>query len=269
MITAWQVAFYAAKDGNAEFEWEDGVATAPADPRTGSGHRFAVADGATQGFGSARWAQQLVCGFVGVDQGKAHPPTLDRDSLDGWTRRMQQSWREDPRLAGATDLELHKLATVGSFATFLGCELRDLDGPRPHWAAVALGDTVLFHVRANTLITQFPAIGPDEFGFNPDGLPTGPGALADMIGRAEFGFGDLADGDLLYAATDAFAHWMIQTDLRDSAGLWTTLGGLDHPDTFRALVADHRAAGTMTNDDVTLLRVQVDAWGPAHLAVCL
>lgn len=269
MINTWQVVFSVAKDGNAESEWEDGAAAAPADPRLGRGPRLAVADGATKGFGSARWAQQLVAGFVGADQDPAGPPALDRASLHPWALRMQERWRDDPRLAGATDLELRKLTTVGSFATFLGCELNDLDGPRPHWAAVALGDTVLFHVRANTLITQFPAIAADGFGFNPDGLPTRADTVADMVDRAEFGSGDLADGDQLYLATDAFAHWMVNTDLRDPAGLWATLSGLDHPGVFRKLVADQRAAGAMDNDDVTLMRVRFHTAAPEHLVVCL
>ncbi|WP_158845923.1 hypothetical protein [Saccharothrix deserti] len=265
MIHSRQVVFYASKHGNTEAEWEDGAAAAPADAN-GHGPRFAVADGATQGFGSARWAQQLVAGFVG-DQGAA--PDLTANALYHWVLDMQDRWRDDPRLAGATDLQRIKQANVGSFATFLGCELRDLAGPRPHWAAVALGDAVLFHVRDRTVVTQFPPIPADGFGSNPDGLPTGSATLADMIGRASFARGDLVAGDQLYFATDAFAQWIAATDLRDRHALWTTLAGLDHPDTFRRLVADQRAAREMTNDDVTLMRVWIDRAQAAYLVVCL
>ena len=265
MIHTRQVVFYAPKHGNAEAEWEDGAAAAPADGR-GRGPRFAVADGATQGFGSARWAQQLVAGFVG-DQGAA--PDLAVDALHRWASDMQRRWHDDPRLAGATDLQRLKQATVGSFATFLGCELLDLGGRRPRWAAVALGDAVLFHVRAHRVVAQFPSIDPDAFGSNPDGLPTGSDGLADMMERAAFASGDLADGDVLYLATDAFAQWVAAADLRDPRALWTALAGLDHPEAFRALVAGRRAAGEMVNDDVTLMRVRLDRTPAAHLVVCL
>jgi hypothetical protein len=265
VIHARQVVFYAAKHGNAEAEWEDGAAAAPADGG-GRGPRFAVADGATQGFGSARWAQQLVAGFVG-DQGAA--PDLTADALHRWASDMQGRWRDDPRLAGATDLQRLKQATVGSFATFLGCELRDVAGPRPRWAAVALGDAVLFHVRGHRVVAQFPAIPPEEFGSNPDGLPTDAAGLADLAGRASFAEGDLADGDLLFLATDAFAQWVAAADLRDGRSLWTTLAGLDHPEAFRALVRDRRAAREMVNDDVTLMRVRLDRAPATHLVVCL
>jgi hypothetical protein len=83
------------------------------------------------------------------------------------------------------------------------------------------------------------------------------------------GTGDLADGDLLYVATDAFAQWMVETIGRDHRSLWNALAQLDHPDTFRTLVADRRRAGEMNNDDVTLLRAQVVATQPAYLVVCI
>ncbi|TQM78391.1 protein phosphatase 2C-like protein [Saccharothrix saharensis] len=260
-----QVVFYAPKHGNAEAEWEDGAAAAPADG-AGRGPRFAVADGATQGFGSARWAQQLVAGFVG-DQGAA--PDLTAAALRRWASDMQARWHDDPRLAGATDLQRLKQATVGSFATFLGCELHDLAGRRPRWTAVALGDAVLFHVRGHRVVAQFPPIAPDGFGSNPDGLPTGSAALDDMVDRAVFANGDLADGDLLYLATDAFAQWVAAADLRDGPALWTALARLDHPEAFRELVRGRRAAREMVNDDVTLVRVRFTRAPATHLVVCL
>ncbi|NUT99193.1 MAG: hypothetical protein HOY78_45035 [Saccharothrix sp.] len=255
---AWQVVFSAPKHGNDPWEWEDGAAAAPEDPATGRGPRFAVADGATEGFGSARWAMRLVEGFVGSDV------ELDERSLLGWASRAQDAWRHDPVLSGASGLELFKLDSVGSLATFLGCEL-DL-GPRPRWRAVALGDTVLFHVRGHRLVAQFPDIPADAFGTNPSGVPTAPTALPGALGELELAEGDLAPGDLLYLATDAFAHWMVR---ENGDALWSALAGLDHPERFRDLVDDRRAAREMTNDDVTLMRISVAARRPDQLVVCV
>jgi hypothetical protein len=268
LIHMQMVIFYAPKHGNDESEWEDGGAGFPGDPTLGHGPRFAVADGATQGFGSARWAQQLVAGFVGADRA-VRPPALSSPALGEWFESMQVRWRHDPRLAGASELQLIKLEEVGSLATFLGCEITGLDGSRPRWNAVALGDTVLFHVRDHRLVAQFPRIAAEDFGFNPDGVHTKPEAIAGMLDRLLVGMGELADGDLLYVATDAFAQWMVEAIGRDHRSLWNVLAQVDHPDTFRTLVADRRRAGEMNNDDVTLLRARVVTAQPAYLVVCI
>jgi hypothetical protein len=265
VIQARTVIYYAPKRGNAEAEWEDGGATSPG--IAGRGPRLAVADGATQGFGSARWAQQLVAGFVGADRAVT-APDLAANTLLGWFAAMQSRWHRDPRLAAATDLERIKAEQVGSFATFLGCELDDAGGG-PRWTAIALGDTVLFHVRAGSLVAQFPRLSAADFGVNPDGVSTRPESLHAELGRVLVCEGALADGDVLYVATDALAHWMVEQDRRDPAGLWPALAGLSHPDSFRRLVADRRAGGELGNDDVTLLRAQVVVSQPAYLVVCL
>jgi len=128
---------------------------------------------------------------------------------------------------------------------------------------------VLFHVRAGSLVAQFPRLSAADFGVNPDGVSTRPESLHAELGRVLVGEGALADGDVLYVATDALAHWMVEQDRRDAAGLWPALAGLSHPDSFRRLVADRRAGGELGNDDVTLLRAQVVVSQPAYLVVCL
>lgn len=261
-VHAWQVVFSAAKQGNDPWEWEDGAAAAPEDPN-GRGPRFAMADGATEGFGSTRWAMRLVEGFVEADV------ELTERSLLGWASRAQDEWRHDPLLSGASGLELYKLDSVGAFATFLGCEFVDLRGRRPRWRAVALGDTVLFHVRHHRLIAQFPDISVDDFGVNPEGVPTARAALPDVIGQLRFAEGDLAPGDLVYLATDALAHWMVRECRNDEKELWSVLAGLNHPERFRTLVDDRRTAREMTNDDVTLMRISVAATWPDQLVVCV
>ncbi|HUQ55758.1 hypothetical protein [Lentzea sp.] len=257
---AWQVVFSAPKQGNDPWEWEDGAAAAPEDRETGRGPRFALADGATEGFGSTRWAMRLVEGFVAPDV------ELTRRSLLGWAVRAQDGWRHDPVLSRASGVELFKLDSVGSFATFLGCELTGLAGERPRWRAVAVGDTVLFHVRGNRLVGQFPPMRADDFGVNPAGVPTVPAALPGVVDRMEFAEGDVEPGDLLYLATDALAQWMVR---EDDDGLWSLLAGLDHPHRFRELADDRRETREMTNDDVTLMRISVAASWPDQLVVCV
>lgn len=263
-LRANMVVFYAPKLGNDEREWEDGAAgwCGRQEPR------FAVADGAAGAFGSARWAEQLVAGFVGLADSETATPALTSDGMRQWIELMQTRWRDDPSTASGSDLARLKAARVGSFATLLGCELSGLDGPYPRWDAVGLGDAVLYHVRGSQF-TQFPRISAAEFGVNPDGVSTKPERLAAMVERLTIEHGELAAGDRLYLASDAFAKWMIHTDGSDRESLWTMLAKLDHPATFRRLVADRRRAGEMTNDDVTLMRVHLVTAEPAYLVVCL
>src|SRR6202035_5796096 len=97
-------------------------------------------------------------------------------AMRAWFAAMQDRWSADVRGFDSL-IEERKFAEVGSFATLLGFEISGLDAPEPSWRAVALGDTVLFHVRAARLIASFPPLGPDDFGTRPDGVHTLPSSL--------------------------------------------------------------------------------------------
>ena len=254
------VVFSDPKLGHDDWEWEDGAAGCGGDPAAGRNPRFAVADGATEGFGSARWAHCLVSGFIGPEG-----PTLVPAGIRRWFECAQQRWHRDSDASHANDLQRLKQQRVGSLATVLGCELSDLDGHRPRWDAVALGDTVLFQVRHDRLVQQFPALGSADFGVNPDGVSTKPERLAESVERLDWASGELHHGDHLYLATDALAQWLVTYD---DPALWRTLAGLTHPAEFRRLVTEQRHARTMTNDDVTLLRVRLGTSAPTDLVVC-
>jgi hypothetical protein len=250
---AHSVSFQRQKAGNSAREWEDGAGYSEA--------RFIVVDGATEAYDSMRWVEQLVSSFIHIG------PLVTPDALGDWFEVMQKQWVSDAPTRFASVIEEYKFRTDGSFATFVGGALVGLDGPQPRWEAAALGDTVLFHVRAGRLLTHFPPLSVDDFGLVPDGVDTRPAALPQMLGRITFGRGGLLPGDLLFVATDAFAHWMLQR--AGEASLWTMLAGLDHDMTFTELVSDERDSRRLRNDDVTLLRVRLTDAPPARLVVCL
>jgi hypothetical protein len=184
---------------------------------------------------------------------------------------MQDRWAAEVRDFDSI-IEQRKFAEVGSFATLLGFEIDGLDGPEPRWRAVALGDTVLFHVRADHLVSVFPPMGPDDFGTLPDGVHTARASLDRMTERLLTGSGALQAGDFLFAATDAMAQWILRAAGRDEAKLWRTLTTLAHPDVFARLVDDQRreqdSAKRMKNDDVTLMRLRLLDGRPAFLLAC-
>jgi hypothetical protein len=265
------VVFSEPKAGSAPDEWEDGALAGVSVSSAGSGPvRYVVADGAASGYASRQWVHQLVTCFAPQDD-PAPGPRLERASMRGWLGRMQDLWAANPPVTLDIIDEL-KFKEVGSFATFLGFELSGLDGPEPWWQAVALGDTVLFHVRAGRLLAAFPPLGPDDFGTNPAGVHSMPSSLDWMSDHLLCGSGVLAPGDFLFAATDAMAHWITRAVIRDAAKTWTTLSELVHPDVFSRFVRDRRADSgveNMKNDDVTLMRLRMLADQPSYLLVCL
>ena len=262
------VTFSEPKDGNAPGEWQDGACGGVA--ADGRRARFVVLDGATPAYDPVRWVDQLVSSFA-PQAGGSEGPRLEPAAMRAWFAEMQDQWA-----AGVPDfdsiIEQRKFAEVGSFATLLGFQIEGLDGPEPRWRAMALGDTVLFHVRAGRLIAAFPRMGPDDFGALPDGVHTSPASLDRMTERLLTGGGMLQAGDFLFAATDAMAQWILRAIERDQAKVWDTLTTLAHPDVFARLVRDQRreqdSAKRMKNDDVTLMRLRLLAGQPAFLLAC-
>ena len=261
------VVFHEPKAGSAEQEWEDGAGHDPGDPASGRNARCIVVDGATEAYDSIRWVGQLVDSFLGI-QPAGGAPALTAGAMDTWFGLMQDRWAQTAPTAFGTIFEERKFREDGSFATLLGCEIDGLGGPRPRWSAVALGDTVLFHVRGTRLLAQFPALAAEDFGLNPDGVFTQPSARGRMRAGLAHAGGSLRIGDRLFLATDAFAEWVVSAGRSDPDRLWRTLARLDHPALFRRIVADRRRTGEMKNDDVTLMRVEVSDSDPEVLVVC-
>jgi hypothetical protein len=269
------VTFSAAKDGNAPGEWQDGACGGVIPDGTGAPHRarFVVLDGATTAYDPVRWVDQLVRSFAPLPESlDGHQgPRLEPAAMRAWFAEMQDRWAKDVRDFDSI-IEERKFAEVGSFATLLGFEIYGLDGPEPYWRAVALGDTVLFHVRAGRLIATFPPLGPEDFGTLPDGVHTSPASLDKMTERLLIGGGVLEAGDFLFAATDAMAQWILRAIQPGEAKVWDTLTTLAHPDVFAQLVADQRreqdGAKRLKNDDVTLMRLRMLDSPPAYLLAC-
>ena len=261
------VTFSEPKAGNAPGEWQDGAAGGPEGPGKA---RFIVVDGATAAYDSLRWVDQLVTSFIETG------PTLEPAAMRAWFVQMQDRWAAETP-AFDSIIEERKFKEVGSFATMLAFEVCGLDGPEPFWRAVALGDTVLFHVRNDRLLSVFPPLGPEDFGSLPDGVHTLRSSLNRMTERLMQASGVLEPDDMLFAATDAMAQWMLRA-IRGAEHkgaerkVWNALADLAHPAVFARFVEDQRdeadVAKRMKNDDVTLMRLRILAEQPSYLLAC-
>ena len=257
------VVFHEPKIGAPDSEWEDCAGHADADPERGLPARLVAVDGATEAYDSIRWVGQLVGSFLGSEG----PSVRLRVEMVEWFALMQRRLVEERPARFANIFEERKFHESGSFATFLGCEIHGLGQPGPHWFAAALGDTVLFHVRAGGLLAQLPALSARDFGLNPDGVFTQPSERARMRKGLCFGDGSLQVGDVLFLATDAVAAWLVG-EVAAGRECWTELAAVEHPREFRRWVARQRRDGGMKNDDVTLLRVQISPVAAEVLVVC-
>jgi hypothetical protein len=273
---AQMVVFYGAKEGYALSDWEDGAMGGSfktqhsPDP---SLFRFVVTDGATETYAARQWVDLLIESFMSPGQtsaangrGAAGWPDIDRRSLSGWFQAMQDQWWAAAPAAGDT-IEKVKLKQ-GTLATFVGGQLVGLNTISPRWQAAALGDSVLFHVRNAHLVAQVPWLGSADFDTSPDGVDTRPERLGRMSGELQLQEGPLAPDDTIFIATDAFAKWMVsRLEARDET-LWPRLSGLNHPVVFDQLVAAERQAGTMKDDDVTLMRIRLLEQPLSTVLVC-
>ena len=258
------------KDGSTAGEYEDAysLANAGADPGeldpgelpdTATRLRLGVADGATESMLSGRWARLLVREFT-------TPPTLRMPvcierawqewpaSLERYKREREEAgrpimWYEEPGLER------------GAHATLLVAEFDCDDGKlQGRWSAEAVGDSCLFHVRDDELVTSFPLHSSSQFNTSPDLVHTrilDPGLVARHGFTSE---GDWHSGDSFFLCTDALASWFI-AEVEAGTGPWSVWREFHSPDSleeFEQWVTAERGTGRLKNDDVTLIYLQFD-----------
>ncbi len=225
-------ALWLPKKGHAREEYEDAYAVPEGEAFP---LRAAVADGATESAFAGVWARQLVEGFA------AHGAS-DAGAFIEALPRQQERWRRhvEARAAGLPWYAAAK-AAQGAFAAFLGLVLTDAGT----WQALAVGDCCLFHLRDGGLLRAWPFDAPEQFTQRPALLPSLPGTLVPPV---ETTAGAWRPGDALLLATDALAAYLLATDPTATLSL--------SQESFRRRVVEARAAGTLRNDDVTLVLVR-------------
>jgi hypothetical protein len=232
-VRVW--ARHAPKRGNSADEYEDAFWPPRGGERRGRVLRCAVADGATEASFSARWAQMLTRAYC--------RGALDVCRLAETLRPLQAAWSAE---IGGRPLPWYAQEKVrqGAFSSLLGLTIRD-----GRWEAIAVGDSCLFLVRDDELITAFPLQASDLFGSTPLLLSSNPArnaALGDHLCQAR---GEALPGDRFLLMTDAVACWFL-ADAEAGGQPWNTIPPGRR---FASWLAGRRAAHVMRNDDVTVL----------------
>jgi hypothetical protein len=253
-------SFWLPKAGNTHDEYEDAFYPHQDGEHQGIHFCFAVADGASEGILSGKWAEILVksfCRFVAPHSN--FKGLLERVYKD-WNfwkksylhnrekRKSPIQWYEEPGLQ------------AGAFSTFLGLMLTDRGEELPKkWNAIAIGDSCLFQVRDEILLTRFPLTHSSEFNNRPLLISTNPPRNNGVLEAINIKSGNWCIEDRFYLMTDALASWFLQEYEADQAP-WRILRDFDTIDqqqSFKEWIHNLREKNQMRNDDVTLIRLDI------------
>lgn len=228
------------KTGASRREYEDAWACPTACAQPSPPLRCAMADGASESSYARLWAQILVRSFA---QGEWDPQRDDRSQLD----RLRRRWL---RIVSRRPLPWYAAEKVrlGAYATFIGVELSAPHGAIVPWRAAALGDSCLFQLHGDEIVTAFPIASRGDFPARPFALCSRPGEEQSVLAIC----GEAHAGDSFLMMTDALGRWFLAQ--REAGGRpWRTLLRLSElgAPAFARWVRARRASGAMGNDDVT------------------
>ncbi|RSS45669.1 hypothetical protein [Streptomyces sp. WAC08241] len=274
--------FLVPKTGSSSDECEDAIDVLS--PPDASSLFAAVSDGASESLLAGAWARQLAHGAVmsmaaADEEPGGREDDLSRAFVEDLLARTVDQWDgyisdyQAERAARGRPIAWYEQPGLdkGAFATLVAVHMRaapavpETSGAARCWVwrAFALGDSCLFHLRDDRLVTSFPITDSHDFGITPQLLGSrnrDAGLIADRVSTAT---GELYAGDELLLATDALAAWLLSHPEIDSGGAGKQLGNLADLDRelFAEWVQSERDKSRMRNDDVALIRMRVKTEG--------
>ena len=247
------------KKGNTLLEYEDALYPKLKGSYAKEHVTAAVSDGASESLLSGKWAEFLVrlcckkasC-FEDFDR------FLNR-SCRGWQLWLKSylnmreknskpiQWYEEPGLKS------------GAFASLLCLKLSKKNDHEGHWDAIALGDSCLFQIRDNELITSFPIAASGEFDNSPYLLSSNPANNTQVLNKVKRLSGQWQKNDSFFLMTDALAAWFLK-QAEDGETPWISIldsSAANYLQPLAELVMYLRERGTIRNDDVSVIRLDV------------
>lgn len=255
-MRALTTSFWLARAGNDAAEYEDAYAPQKDGRHSARRLRFAVADGASESMLSGRWADVLARTWCKSERASttevlnAAMAEFDEARTAYLDERGRQDrpvqWFEEPGLAR------------GAFSTFLGVQFSTRRSSSGTWTATSLGDTCLFHVRDDELMTSFPLKSAADFGSSPNLVPSRTDDVERVVMHMEQRDGEWRSGDLFVLATDALSAWFLQ-EVDAGGAPWMQIQGFSERGqaAFAQWVSGLRTERRLRNDDVTLVRIEV------------
>jgi hypothetical protein len=210
--------------------------------------RFAVADGATEAFDARNWAQRLAQHWV-ENQCASTPEAFcewvaaeGRELRDSWNG-LSLSWYSEEK------------ARTGSFAALVGVEL-NLQTEAPSWKAIALGDACLLHCRHGMLLKSLPLESSESFNSAPVLVASDSSMHEVCMKSIVIDSGSCESGDVLWLLSDGVASWYLERFEKDDLTVSDVFETREDQELRRFFDAE-RLAGRMRNDDVAVLRIEI------------
>lgn len=244
-----QGIFCITKAGNSPEECEDAYEYSSLDSQ--SPWYFAVSDGATESSFSKEWASKLVKSFVSE--------AFDLpEEISDWLEPLQQDWST---WLSQKDLPwfAKRKAAQGSYATLLGLKIEPNTGDREFkWQSIAVGDSCLFVVHSESLLSCFPLGQSSDLNSTPDLVGTLPQYNNNLTKSVKVTRGNARSGTHFYLVTDALAGWIFKT-LESEKNPWDILNNINIQEEFIGWLEELRKSRQIRNDDTTLIHLYLDS----------
>ncbi|NJS16936.1 MAG: hypothetical protein HC787_09040 [Nostocaceae cyanobacterium CSU_2_110] len=215
----------------------------------------AIADGTSTSFLAGEWAKLLVAHFCSPNESSIFEI---RERWEEWLRPVQQEWRK-LYLNIKTDKTIPWNAKGGDkahgSATFVGLKLQPPNqGGEKIWEALAVGDSCLFQVNANSKdLTAFPITDFQKF----TTVTKCFHSLPDYKSHQPcYNKGSYNPGDTFLLSTDALAEWILRDYSIEGSQRWQKLISVNEEE-FINLINQLRGDKLIKDDDTTLLRLKV------------
>lgn len=257
---SWRIEtqqFLLEKEDSTPSECEDAIGINP------GSRRYALADGATEGFDSRNWARRLVRCWT-----QAEPAPLSAETFRQWLeeqgRQLHASW------AGrALPWYAEEKARRGSYAAFVGLQFAASDDDALRWQAIALGDSCLIQRRGGTLCRALPISDETLFNSAPVLVPSLDSLQEAALSRATVEAGTAECGDVFLLLSDAGAAWYLKLSKERKAVAEELDASLAASDTGALvdLFRRERQAKQIVNDDIAILRIAIERARPLSSGV--
>ena len=267
MVSVYYRCFYVPKAGHTGDQYED--AFAPDQPgrfRIESRWLCGLADGASEGGFSRRWANLLVKRLTAMlDEDSLTPQTLQRylaACVDEWQQEIVPELIREYGSSSRFYAIQQSLLLTGSAATLAMIEV---DPTVRRWRGISLGDSCIFHIRDGKILDYLPKTitRASDFDTSPLLVSTQPdrmGVIREQLEReALYLYATYKPGDVLLLMTDALAEWFIrQCEHSNPQLIVSELYRINSDTHFQQMIDELRREQALKNDDTTLLMIQID-----------
>jgi hypothetical protein len=212
---------------------------------------FAVADGATEAYGSRYWSRLLVKSWIRFTIDPTTKAFLELSRCLG--ERAHQRWNAK-RHAWYAEEKLRS----GSFAAFIGLKFEE-NNSSVTWRGLSIGDCCLIQCRADRVITSVPLSDPSAFGYHPILLPSLYSKQSSVTEHIQVHDGTAEINDVFLLMSDAAACWFLKAKQADSslAGDFERLLSMGLTNDLDIFVDDRRIAAEMKDDDISAIYVRI------------